>query len=383
MKKDKNAGKKAKQSLPKGFVAVFFLIGAVCGIFMSAFLDYRFTRFGFLGEMAIELVLMLIAFPLQLIIHEAGHLVAGLISGYSFSSFRIYNIMFVKEGERVRVKRHSVPGTAGQCLMIPPETEDGKAPVIFYNLGGALLNLISIPLCFLLARVFFYHDFIYAFFILLALDGFIVAATNGIPMKLGTVNNDGSNARELWKNDEANLIFCNQFKVIEAITGGKRIREMPKEWFFMPSEAGMKNSVTASGALFYLNRLMDEGKNGEALELINRLLNMDSALIGLHRYMLMSEKVTLTLILEMDNAELREIYESQEYQAFLKQMKNNISIVRSQYAYARLCLRDGKAADELRAQFEKCVPKHPYPVEIEGERELINMIDELANKEGE
>ena len=378
MKKDKN--KKTSIKMSRSMTIVCILIGAVSGIVMSSALEYRFERFGFLGELAIKLALLFLAFPIQLVIHEAGHLVAGFISGYSFSSFRIFNIMFVKEGENIKVRKHSVPGTAGQCLMIPREREDGKTPVIFYNLGGALLNIVSIIPSILLANAFFAHDFIYSFFIFVALDGFIVAATNGIPMKLGTINNDGSNARELWKNDEAQRTFCNQFKIIEAITNGKRIAEMPSEWFFMPSDEGMKNSITASGALFYFNRLMDEGRTEEALDFVEKLLSMDSALIGLHRAMLLCEKISLTLILERDSTGLSEIYEDAGLQTFLKQMKTNISIIRAQYAYAKLCVRDEVMASELRARFETFAPKHPYAVEVEGERKILNMIDEIANK---
>jgi hypothetical protein len=214
----------------------------------------------------------------------------------------------------------------------------------------------------------------------MALAGFISAATNGIPLRLGIVNNDGSNARELYKNEEAMRAFYNQFMTMAALSDGKPLSEMPEEWFFMPSDEGMKNSITASGALFYFNRLMDEGRTEEALALVEKLLSMDSALIGLHRAMLLCEKISLTLILERDSTGLSEIYEDAGLQTFLKQMKTNISIIRAQYAYAKLCVRDEVMASELRARFETFAPKHPYAVEVEGEREILNMIDEIANK---
>ena len=40
---------------------------------------------------------VLISIPLVTVIHEGGHLVFGLLTGYKFSSFRIMSFMWVKE----------------------------------------------------------------------------------------------------------------------------------------------------------------------------------------------------------------------------------------------------------------------------------------------
>ena len=87
---------------------------------------------------------------LQLIIHELGHLIFGLLSGYKFSSFRIGNIILLKHRKKLKFKKLKIAGTAGQCLMSPPEIKDGKVPVFLYNLGGALLNLISCVIFFII-----------------------------------------------------------------------------------------------------------------------------------------------------------------------------------------------------------------------------------------
>ena len=90
----------------------------------------------------------------QLIIHELGHLIFGLLSGYKFSSFRIGNLMLLKTGGKLKIKKLKIAGTAGQCLMSPPDMKDNKMPVIAYNLGGAILNLLS---CLLFFIIYFYN----------------------------------------------------------------------------------------------------------------------------------------------------------------------------------------------------------------------------------
>ena len=385
MKKDNN--KKKSSGFNLTYMVVFMLVGAACGFMMMYCLDGVLELDNAFFSLALKLVIFALTYYAQMIIHEAGHLVAGLISGYSFGSFRIGSLIFVKENGEIKLKKQSVAGTGGQCLMLPPEMVDGKYPVVFYNLGGVLMNIVF-TLVFALVAAMTYpkvfcelpcvssdYELIYAISVLMVLSGVITAATNGIPLKLGMINNDGSNALELYKNEEDMRVLWNQFYLLEELRNGTRVKDMPAEWFFMPSDEGMKNSITASGAVFLENRLVDEGKYFDALELINKLLNMESALVGLHRNLLLCDKMTLLLIIDGNNvAEADAIYNDKGMQAFFKQMKNTISIVRAEYAHALLCKRDEKRAEELLSHFEKCAKMHPYPVEIETERELIEKI---------
>ncbi len=215
----KNKNKKANK-IPLTFVAMCFVIGMLCGIVMGGAFDGFMEGNNPLLVIGVELSLFLVAYYLHLIIHEAGHLVAGFISGYGFGSFRVGSLMFIEENGKIKIKKHSVAGTGGQCLMIPPKMVDGKFPVIFYNLGGVLMNLIFTAIPVILAILFVNKPIIYAFCVLMALAGFISAATNGIPLRLGIVNNDGSNARELYKNEEAMRAFYNQFMTMAALSDG-------------------------------------------------------------------------------------------------------------------------------------------------------------------
>ena len=93
------------------------------------------------------LLLLYLAFLVQTVLHEGGHLLFGLWSGYRFSSFRVLNLMWVKVDGRLRLRRLSILGTGGQCLMAPPEPVEGKIPVVAYNLGGVVVNLLAALLC--------------------------------------------------------------------------------------------------------------------------------------------------------------------------------------------------------------------------------------------
>lgn len=78
-----------------------------------------------------------------LLAHEAGHGVAGLMSGYRPVSFRLLSLVFTGDGRgRLRVRRYGIAGTFGQCLMEPPAGPADRLPVVAYNLGGIVANAL-------------------------------------------------------------------------------------------------------------------------------------------------------------------------------------------------------------------------------------------------
>ena len=77
-----------------------------------------------------------LAAVVQIIVHEAGHLAGGLATGYTFCSFRVGSWMLQKEQGRLKLRRLSLAGTGGQCLLAPPELKEGRMPCVWYNLGG-------------------------------------------------------------------------------------------------------------------------------------------------------------------------------------------------------------------------------------------------------
>ncbi len=319
-------------------------------------------------------VAMYAAFIFHIIIHEGGHLVFGLLTGYRFSSFRVFSFMWVKEGESIKCKRHSIAGTGGQCLMSPPDIKDGNMPVVWYNLGGSLMNIIFSLLFlggfFLVGGV----SVLSAILLLFALLGFALAILNGVPMRTGTIDNDGYNAISLAKDPAALEAFWMQMKVVEETTKGVRLCDMPAEWFTVPEDEAMKNSMVAARGVFACNRLMDEERFAEADELMAHLLSIESGMVGLHRSILICERIYVELITQ-NRREVIEEKLTKNLQSFMKAMKDNPSILRTQYAIALLHENDKAKAETIKAQFEKRAKTYPYPHEIAPERDLMAIAD--------
>lgn len=333
--------------------------------FFTAFL------FGFAG--------LCISFVVQIVLHETGHLIGGLLTGYKFCSFRIGNLQLQRENGSLRFRRLKLAGTGGQCLMTPPEPVDGKIPVMLYNLAGPLMNLLTA-----LSALGGYFpsgcgSLGASLVFLFALAGFYLALTNGIPLRLGPIDNDGKNAFSLRRDPEAMRAFYLQMAVNSRQTAGERLRDMPDEWFIMPSDEAMQNALVAATGVFCCNRLMDEHRFAEAHEAMARLLTGRANLVGLYRALLLCDEMYLELIGENRRGALDAML-TKPQRRFMRQMKNFPSVLRTEYAIA--LLRDGDAvrAAALRARFEKIAATYPYQGDIAQERSLLALADGKAQE---
>lgn len=316
-----------------------------------------------------------LAAALQIALHEVGHLVFGLLSGYRFSSLRIGSLMLVREEDGLRLRRLSVAGTGGQCLMTPPALRDGRMPVALFNLGGALMNLLTAAA--FLALSFAAQGLARALLRLPAVLGAAFALLNGVPMRTDALSNDGENARALRGDREAMRAFWVQLMVSERMARGERLRDMPQDWFAVPDAAGMQSGMTAALGVFACNRLMDLHDFEEADELMARLLRMKSGIAGLHRMMLLCDRLYVALITPGREDGARALC-TQGLEAFMDSMKDFPSVLRTQYARALLMQRDAQEAARLRAQFERCARRYPYAGDITSEQELMAIADRCA-----
>lgn len=356
---------------------LFGVIGFACGLVMMEYIDSGADGGASvaesLGKLLLLFVMMYVMILVQMIIHEAGHLVFGLASGYRFSSFRIMNFMWVKENGKIRFRRFSLAGTGGQCLMAPPDLQDGKIPVVLYNLGGALMNIIAALVFFCFYLFAPESSFISIIMLMSSIIGVGIAVMNGVPMKMGTINNDGYNAYELVRDSRALQAFWMQMKVNEQIAKGIRLKDMPEEWFCVPTDDEMRNSMLAVKGVFACNRLMDEQNFEEADKLMQHFLEIESGIVGLHRSLLICDRMYCELI--GGRKEKVEELLTKEQKKLMKAMKKYPSILRTEYTYALLGQADTSKAEKIKAVFETCAKTYPYPSEIGAERELMCIAD--------
>ena len=379
--------KEKKKQTAKGHlisICFFTILGAILGLAMISFVDWQLpegiSSSAKIFRLCITLIFLYLTVMIHIVLHETGHLIFGLMSGYQFSSFRIGSHMLMKENGKLVHRKIKIAGTGGQCLMIPPEMVDGKFPVVLYNLGGAIINLVVTAL---MIPVFMAIDkssvFALFFFIFIAM-GAITGLSNGIPMRTNTIDNDGYNAISLGKSKEAMRAFWIQMKTNEQLTKGIRTKDMPEEWFEVPSDEAMKNSMVATIGVYAASRLMDQHRFEEAGKLIDHLLEIETGMVALHRNLLICDQIYLELIGQNRSDRLEALY-TKELKKFMKAMKTFPSVIRLEYAYRLLAEHDSESAAKSMAAFERVAATYPYPNDINTERELMEIAAKISSGE--
>ncbi len=215
----------------------------------------------------------------------------------------------------------------------------------------------------------------YALFcVIMGITGIWIAFVNGIPIRMGAVDNDGCNAASVYKFPSALRSFWVQLKVSGQMAEGVRLKDMPSEWFFLPNESEMQNSMTAVMAVFYENRLMDLHKFEEAGDLIQTLRSMQSSIMDLYENLLICDQIYCALIRKKESEALMQ-FQTKSFQTFRKQMKNFPVVLRTEYAVALLHEQNPEKAGQIREKFKDLVKTYPYAGDIESEWELVKIAE--------
>ena len=210
----------------------------------------------YLAKAAMTIILICVACFLQLIIHEGGHLVTGLLTGYRFVSFRVLNWLLIRKDDRLQWRNFELAGTGGQCLLAPPDKPLEQIDTRWYNAGGVLANVITAVLAIVLMYTVDMPLWMHALMFLMAFIGVSFALLNGIPMKVGGVANDGLNLFQMEKDRPAKLSFCNILDVNARCQEGEPYAEMPEHLFALPDPFDWENSMHVAAVLLSVTRMM-------------------------------------------------------------------------------------------------------------------------------
>ena len=275
-----------------------FLVGILLGVMVSGAGIALFTDMtlaAFFGKLFRLHIAEVIGFPLlficfflitlflQVTLHEAGHLICGLASGYRFVSFRIFNFTWIRKDGKWVLKRFSVAGTGGQCLLAPPDRPEEEIPVCGYNMGGVMMNILTafVALGFLL----WMEDLPFmlsVFLVFWVIIGLFLGVTNGVPMKLGGIGNDAYTLRLLRHNPATKHALILQLRINALIQEGMRPKDMPEEWFKQDAATiDYKDILQATIGLMNVSRLLDREEWEDAYRLLEDVKSHSSELIGI------------------------------------------------------------------------------------------------------
>ncbi|MDR7870781.1 MAG: hypothetical protein RIN55_07990 [Tissierellaceae bacterium] len=315
------------------------------------------------------IAIFIISYLVQIIIHEAGHLIFGLATGYTFVSFRVGSLTIIKEDGKYKFKKYNIPGTAGQCLMMPPELENDKYPFVIYNFGGVFMNLIasgiSIISLILIKDIKFPLNTI---LLLFGLAGIVAALTNGIPFKISGLPNDAYNVKSMLKDDEAKTGFYLQLRVNGLLSKGIRIKDMDYNLFELKEGADVSNPLNTGIKLLEYTWYLDNMDFENATRVMDSLVPHINELVPLYTYEINSERIFLELIGECNKNLIDRLY-NKNLKKYIKASKFMMSKIRLQMAYEAFYNEDKTKALEY---YEKLKDLYDnFPIKGEAEMELM------------
>ena len=275
------------------------------------------------GVALLSIVLTILTILLQVILHEGGHLVFGLATGYRFVSFRIFNLTILRLKGKLCIKRFGVAGTGGQCLLTPPDKPLQDIPCVWYNMGGVIANLLTAVIAIILLLTIDGMAYPLKLFLLLFCGiGILAGLTNGIPMKIGGIGNDAYNMRLLLKKAESKRATMQQLRINALIQEGVRPKDIPEEWFHLEKELDYKDSLQVGVRLMAASRLQDLEVWDEAYNIFEEMMDHKDKIIGLYVKEIACELLFTSLLLEHEQA--IELY-TDEQRTYIQQYKSVMS----------------------------------------------------------
>lgn len=307
-----------------------------------------------LGTMVWVLLLALVHMCLATAVHEAGHLVMGLATGYRFVCFNLFGFVWVRQNGKLVVKRSKNNLIAGQCLMEPAE-DFGRFKYGWYNAGGGLFNLIfAAVLCAGLVALWGAGPLAGGFFASGAAANLLLGLLNLVPMSLG-VPNDGLNMLMAHRSPLAKKGLWLMLLVNKEVQQGRRYRDYPKEAFETDGPVNARNYLEVYMLALQAARLQDLGLQDEAMEVLGAL---DLGRVnGYYAGTLRLDYLYYYLVYNPDAERARALYQDRRVKQLLEIKQPTMMRIKA----ACLCFLEGKgeAAQRLLEACGRALEAYP------------------------
>lgn len=365
-------------------VLSFFLAGFITFFSMDIIISKGVLNHfnGSLHFVLFALASLFLSTIIGIILHELGHLIAGLASGYRFLTFRVGNIVLVKYKTEYAWKKYYLPGTAGQCLMEPPVYNEGKFPFVLYNSGGWIMNMV-LALIGIIIFLISSNIYLRTFSVLFTFIQIFLALTNAIPIKFEMgLSNDGMNILYLKKNPEDRKGFWMMLKVNALMTQGMRYQDIPEEYMETPKKL---SAFTVYQPIYKSMYHLERGEYEKTEEILEELLKTPEVL-SINETIITYDLLTCRILLHENREELKKElnkYLTNDFKKIDKIFKSFLNRNRFWAIYYRFVEEDLKSAEEYETKFHKIAEVSPSRGEVASERGIFLMAGERLEEKCE
>ncbi|GAB2501200.1 hypothetical protein GCM10008929_22300 [Alkalibacterium psychrotolerans] len=343
------------------FAAILWTIVAIAQDFSAAQETVGWGSVFFISTLLITASSLF--FYSHILIHEGGHLLAGLLSGYTFLLFRMGRFGLIKENQRFKLITYRMSGTLGQCLMYPPDTV--IKPFRLYLSGGVLGNLLAST-----AGLSAYVLFPTRYFILFSLIGLVAAVTNGIPIGY----NDGKILSKLLKSETAQEQFFQQLRWNgDFIRYEKVYSDVVTEDKIMNVNQPVTEQFNIYTKLVEIHALLEKGDLNAAFSELSDLYDLRLQIIVPYRMEVIREY--LFCLIMLDRGKPNEVSRILSEQTFKEHLKlNQADVFRLRCVVAYYVSNDRNEAKVYFNKAEEYLDKLPFHADRAVNRQLLDIV---------
>ena len=334
------------------------------------------------GSVALACVLAFVAFILQIMLHEVGHMIGGLATGYKFYSIRFFKYAIVKTDKGLSWRQYDIAGTVGQCVMfLDKDIEQDSTPYFWYNAGGVVTNILLSVISIIVEKYTDMGVVGSSFFTLMAFVGIVMALLNGIPMNMGAgINNDGRNILMLSRSARNRRLFIRSFQIIGELGHGTRPKDMPKEWFCNEIPTGGNDYFGIVSYISYISLLEDEGHWDEARIAYEHIENIKPKLPLLFALETVGEHIIAELLTQNRRDVVEKLWTKQAAKYTTSNSKYSPCKLAALYAIELLHNKDEKKALQLYEELQRRKAMFYLPGETAMALNIVEQILQGCNK---
>ena len=248
-----------------------------------------------MGEIIIHIIPAIgCGFVLQLILHELGHLISGLFTGWKFLYLQIYRLVFKRVNNKLKL---IIVGDIGyKCIMYPKSINNNA---MLYTMGGCISNLIFATLGLIAVIIISMSPVMWLYTWSFTAFGIGLLFMNG---KASTkrVCNDKA-CYNLLKMNKHNVMCHNaQLIIAKHLMEGLTYKEIGEELICLSPDIA-KNDIQAYQAVLEYYYFLDSNnylKMGQAINKIRSYGNISREVLEIVEQELMYIRLLCAIILK-------------------------------------------------------------------------------------
>lgn len=327
---------------------------------------------------------------LMLLVHEAGHMVGGWLSGQKLSGISVAGWTLVRRSGKLRWGYEATPGVGGLCSMATDRT---PAPFFIHILAGPMATILLGGVCAWLAvRTYPAYDLywdealrlalMHIPLTILAVVGIRSGVVNLIPLRSTAALNDGMQLWLLSRDGRCRAAREQAGRVAWEEYRGRLLADMPEELFAHPPIARDMNPYAAGLAVLRLARLLGQRDYASALALCHELLDAEVALEALQLMCVVRTGAVCEAMLGNPGPLCRRM-QDKDMVRLMQFTRCTRGTILTWYAMAKLVSRDEQAAGLHREAYARAAARSPYHESVRSDEAFMALVDETAAAQAE